>query len=89
MNDALSERELNGEGALGVRQAVIDARDAGTLVELPSTREAFIRYLKLGASQQADIEGEGGLDISPKYVLKMHKIANSKSCPLSNRQIVY
>ena len=65
VNDALSEGELNGEGALGVRQDVIDARDAGTLVELPSTREAFTRYLKLGASQQADIEGEGGLDISP------------------------
>ncbi len=35
------------------------------LAELPSTREAFTRYLKLGAEKTANIDNEGGLNISP------------------------
>ena len=50
---------------VGVRQTVLDAVEAGTLVAIPSTRDAFNRYLKLGADQTALIDGEGGLDISP------------------------
>lgn len=62
---ALSDEELNGTGALGIRSTVSEACKAGTLNELPSTRDAFTRYLKLGAETSADIEGEGGLNISP------------------------
>ncbi len=61
----LTNSELDGEGALGIRQAVIDAADEGILNELPSTREAFTRYLKLGATGNANIEGEGGLNVCP------------------------
>ena len=41
------------------------AKDDPAIAELPSTREAFQRYLKLGAATTADIDGESGLDISP------------------------
>lgn len=51
--------------AVSTRATVKAASDEGTLKELPSTREAFTRYLKLGAEKSADIEGEGGFDISP------------------------
>ena len=50
---------------IGIRAAVTAAAESGTLIALPSTREAFTRYLKLGAETDADIEGEGGLGISP------------------------
>lgn len=50
---------------IGIRQSVTEAAADGTLTALPSTREAFTRYLKLGAEKNADIEGEGGLAISP------------------------
>ena len=50
---------------IGMRAMVTEAVSAGELIELPSTREAFTRYLKLGAAKNADIEGEGGLAISP------------------------
>lgn len=61
----LTEAELAGEGALGIRAEVTSATEAGILLELPSTREAFTRYLKLGAETNADIEGDGGLNVSP------------------------
>ena len=35
------------------------------LAELPSTKEAFLRYLKLGASTTADIDGDMGIAMSP------------------------
>lgn len=54
----------NGQ-KIGIRQSVTEAAENGTLTALPSTREAFTRYLKLGAKKTADIEGEGGLAISP------------------------
>ena len=50
---------------IGIRAAVTAAAESGALIALPSTREAFTRYLKLGAETDADIEGEGGLGISP------------------------
>ena len=54
----------NGQ-KIGIRQSVTEAAENGTLTALPSTREAFTRYLKLGTEKTADIEGEGGLAISP------------------------
>ena len=45
--------------------AEISKGDASALAELPSTREAFNRYLRLGASSKASIDGVSGLDISP------------------------
>ena len=50
---------------IGIRAAVTAAAESVALIALPSTREAFTRYLKLGAETDADIEGEGGLGISP------------------------
>lgn len=50
---------------IGIRAAVTEAATTGDLIALPSTREAFTRYLKLGAEKNANIEGEGGLAISP------------------------
>ena len=65
----LSSEELSGNGALRIRQTVTEAAKSGVLNELPSTREAFTRYLKLGAKTNASIEGEGGLDISPNPIV--------------------
>lgn len=56
---------LVGGERIGVRPQVEADAAAGLLGELPSTREAFTRYLKLGAKRGADIDGEGGLAISP------------------------
>ena len=50
---------------IGIRAVVTEAATTGDLIALPSTREAFTRYLKLGAEKNANIEGEGGLAISP------------------------
>lgn len=51
--------------AVGIRSSVSEAVQNGVLYELPSVRDAFTRYLRLGASESSIIEGEGGLDISP------------------------
>lgn len=40
-------------------------KDDGALSELPSTAEAFKRYLKLGATRSTDIDGDMGLNVSP------------------------
>lgn len=61
----------NGQ-KIGIRQSVTEAAENGTLTALPSTREAFTRYLKLGAEKTADIEGEGGLAISPNPLTFSH-----------------
>lgn len=58
---------LNGN-TVGIRSAVKEAAQSGVLGELPSVRDAFVRYLCLGASEKADIEGVGGLDISPNPI---------------------
>lgn len=62
---SLTDAELEGSGALDIRPGVRQAAESGILHTLPSTRDAFTRYLKLGASTNADIEGEGGLNVSP------------------------
>lgn len=62
---ALSDNEKDGEGAIDIRPSIVNEAKNGTLVKLPSTREAFLRYLKLGAATNSNLEGEGGLNISP------------------------
>lgn len=62
--DSLGGYTYNGK-AVGTRETVMQAETDGVLIEVPSTREAFNRYLKLGAAKTADIDGETGLDISP------------------------
>ncbi len=54
---------VNG-GKLAVSAEVTNAAAAGTLNELPSTREAFERYLRLGVKNK--IGGQNGLNVSPK-----------------------
>lgn len=49
---------------LAVSSAVQTAAAEGILTELPSTREAFERYLRLGVTQE--VGGMTGLNISPK-----------------------
>lgn len=41
-------------------------QDNLTFVELPSTRDAFERYLRLGVGRSTDIDGIKGLSVSPK-----------------------
>jgi len=48
-----------------IRNEVKQAANDGILSELPSTREAFCRYLKTGISKTSVVEGEYGLAISP------------------------
>ena len=54
----------SGEKA-GIAKEVLEAAQQGVLGEMPSTREAFNRYLRLGAKETADIDGVSGLGISP------------------------
>ena len=55
--------------SVGVASNVTTAVAEGVLHELPSTRDAFVRYLKLGAEKNASIEGEGGLNVSPNPIV--------------------
>ena len=48
---------------VGIRPAVQEAANGGALSALPSVRDAFTRYLRLGT--KSTIEGKGGLGISP------------------------
>ena len=50
---------------VGANPSVTEAVQKGDLVELPSTRDAFLRYLALGASEDAVLEDSAGLNISP------------------------
>lgn len=50
---------------VGANPSVTEAVQNGDLVELPSTRDAFLRYLALGASEDAVLEDSAGLNISP------------------------
>lgn len=62
---------------VGVASNISSALDNGTLAKLPSTREAFNRYLRLGSSKDTTIEGKGGLDISPKPLELLSKKAEN------------
>ncbi len=53
------------QGKAGLWAGIAAGVENGELGELPSTRDAFSRYLKLGAKSNADIDGENGLNISP------------------------
>lgn len=54
--------------AVGIRESVELAVQNSVLAELPSVRDAFTRYLRLGASEDSVIENAGGLDISPNPI---------------------
>lgn len=62
--DSVGGYTLDGQ-PVGIRPSVKAAATAETLYELPSVRDAFTRYLRLGAKKEALIEGAGGLNISP------------------------
>lgn len=53
---------------VGIRESVRTAATQGTLGEMPSIRDAFTRYLRLGASEDTMIEGVAGLNISPNPI---------------------
>ncbi len=52
------------DGKLAISADVLAAEAEGTLTELPSTKEAFERYLRLSVTQT--VNGKAGLNISPK-----------------------
>ena len=49
----------------GISPEVTSAVENGVLSEMPSTREAFNRYLRLGAGIKANIDGVNGYNIAP------------------------
>lgn len=60
--------KAGGTEKAGVWSGIIQEMNKGessAIAELPSTKEAFLRYLKLGTAKTADIDGDGGLAISP------------------------
>lgn len=60
-----SHTEAAGGGKVEEWSGVKSAVDSGVLAKLPSMRDAFSRYLRLGAAKESNIDGEGGLNISP------------------------
>lgn len=59
--------------ALGIRETVTAAKADGTLAELPSIREAFERYVRLGASKTTSVNGKNGINVSPNPNLLLAK----------------
>lgn len=53
---------------VGIRASVDAAAESGVLAKLPSVRDAFTRYLRLGASEDSVIENAGGLNIAPNPI---------------------
>lgn len=65
-NDGTYEHSAEaGGGAVQEWSGIAPAVENGTLVALPSTAEAFARYLRLGAATTSQIEGSDGLNIAP------------------------
>ena len=62
--DELGGYTVNGE-TIHTRESVLDDVADGKLTKLPSTRDAFTRYLRLGVSTTSDVEGSKGLAVSP------------------------
>lgn len=65
--DSENEYAVDGDKA-GIWSGVtaeLAKGDASSIAELPSTREAFNRYLRLGANSSSSIDGVSGLNISP------------------------
>lgn len=54
-----------GGTEIHTRPQVLNDVSAGTLTKLPSIRDAFGRYLKLGINKDREVEGAKGLSISP------------------------
>ena len=53
---------------VGIREEVRTAATQNILTELPSIRDAFTRYLRLGAEKNSLIENVGGLNIAPNPI---------------------
>ena len=53
---------------VGIREEVRTAATQNILAELPSIRDAFTRYLRLGADKNSLIENVGGLNIAPNPI---------------------
>lgn len=60
----------DGSGTVGIWSGIKSemAKENSVLGELPSTREAFQRYLRLGAQKNTDIQGKKGLNLSPNPI---------------------
>lgn len=74
----------DGEGGYKYNGTAVEIADNiqtnvsnGTLYELPSTREAFNRYLRLGTAKDVTIEGQGGIDVAPKPLELLSKKAEN------------
>lgn len=65
--DSAGEYATGGDkaGIWGSITAELAKGDTSVLSELPSTREAFNRYLRLGATKKTDVDGASGLNVSP------------------------
>lgn len=60
--------KADGSGKAGIWNGItteIAKGDQSAVAQIPSTKEAFLRYLKLGSSTKSDIDGEKGLGVSP------------------------
>ena len=65
--DAKNEYAVSGDVCgiwTGIQEEIAKGADSA-VAELPSTREAFNRYLRLGASRSSVIDGVAGMNISP------------------------
>lgn len=62
--DAQGGYTLNGQ-KVGVRAAVAADKDAGRLIEYPSSRKAFERYTRLGTNSDVLIGDAYGLQLAP------------------------
>ena len=66
--------------AVEIHQDVLTAAESGALQELPSMKEAFLRYLRLGTKTTADIEGSGGYALSPNPNIFTNRTALNYFC---------
>ena len=65
--DENNEYAVDGD-LCGIWTGILTEMEKGTesaLSELPSTREAFNRYLRLGATRDSVVDGVSGLNVSP------------------------
>ena len=66
--------------AVAIHADVKAAEADGALLELPSMKEAFLRYLRLGTKTTADIEGSGGYALSPNPNIFTNRTALNYFC---------
>lgn len=58
-----------GNRKITTRNKVLEDTTSGYLTRLPSTRDAFTRYLRLGINKNSDVEGAKGLAVSPNPMI--------------------